>query len=210
MAELQTLAATKRTETGKGPNRRLRAKGSIPAVFYNGKGENLALKVPDMPFRKAYAKCGTTQVFNLEIEGHETIPSLIWKTVNHPFKNQVLHVDFFGVDLKKKLRVTVPVEFTGEPVGVKLGGGQLATYRDHLEVLALPLNIPESIVIDVTDLEMNHNLMIADVTPPEGVEMIFDDNFAVVGVTAISEAEEAGGEEALEGEASGGEAAETE
>lgn len=183
MAEQLTLAVQKRTELGKGPNRRLRRSGVTPGVFYNGDGDNVPVQVKELALLKAYQNVGTTQVFQLDIEGEGAKPALVWKMVHHPFKNQLEHVDFFGVDLKKEIKVVVPLEFTGTPVGVKVGGGIMETYRDSLEVICLPMAIPESIVIEVSDLDINDNIQIEDVALPDGVKALFEENFAVVGVT---------------------------
>jgi large subunit ribosomal protein L25 len=189
MAEQMTLAVEKRTATGKGPNRRLRAAGLIPGVYYNSTGENIQVQVKELPLQKTYQKLGVNHVFQLEIDdaGQKTHkPALFWKILNHPFKNQVLHVDFYGVDLTKELKLMVPVEITGESVGVKKGG-KLDVYRDQIEVLCLPLSIPDKIVIDVTDLEISKAVHVADLVLPQGVKAIYDSNFTVVGVNMPTE-----------------------
>lgn len=189
MAEQMTLAVEKRTVTGKGPNRRLRAAGLIPGVYYNSTGENIQVQVKELPLKKTYQKLGVNHVFQLEIDdaGQKTQkPALFWRTMNHPFKNQVLHVDFYGVDLTKELKLMVPVEITGDSVGVKKGG-KLDVYRDQIEVLCLPLSIPDKIVIDVADLEINKAVHVADLVLPEGVKAIYDTNYTVVGVNLPTE-----------------------
>ncbi len=202
MSEMLSLAVSQRMDGGKGPNRRYREKGKIPCVFYDSTGKNIKILVDDLPFRKVYRGAGSTSVIQLEIneEGKtESLPCLIWKIHNHPFKNQFLHIDFMGVDLKKEIKIIVPVEITGISKGVKLQGGQLEVFREHIEVVCLPLNIPDKITIDVTELEINQNINVDDIVLPNGVAISQgseEENFAVVGIQAVEEEEEAGASEA--------------
>jgi len=206
MKENVQLSVKKREATGKGPNRRLRAAKMVPGVYYNGKGENLMVKAEYVPLEKAYERLGSNQVFDLMIEGETTPrPSLLWKVVRDPVKGFLNHVDIYGVDMTSKMRIEVPVEVHGEAKGVK-EGGMLEIYRDSLEIESLPGNIPESIVIDVTSLGQGDSVHIEDIKVPEGVELLFEENFAILGVLSKSslaeaaEAAEAAAEEGAEGE----------
>lgn len=185
MSDQVTLTVEKRDAFGKGENRRLREQGLIPGVFYNSKGENVSVQVAELPFEKAKLLVGSNKVFNLEIktgDATETKLSLLWKFTKHPTKNKYTHVDFYGVDLDKKLRALVRVEVKGEAPGVKIGGGLLDVFRDHIEVVCLPLDIPGKIVIDVSGLQLNQSVHVKDLVMPEGVKAVYDDNYAVVGV----------------------------
>jgi large subunit ribosomal protein L25 len=202
MAELLKLNVQERTELGKGPNRRLRAAGLVPGIYYDAKGANIPVKVEMVPLQKAYAAVGNAQVFELVLERggkSETMPALLWRVRNEPVKGVPEHVDFFGVDLTKELKVAVHFEITGSSKGVKLGG-VLEQYRDSIEVVCKPMDIPESIVIDITEMDIMDSVHIEDVAFPEGVTPIFDENYAVLSVTAIQEdaGEEEEGEEAAE------------
>jgi large subunit ribosomal protein L25 len=206
MAELLKLNVQERTELGKGPNRRLRATGMVPGIYYDAKGANIPVKVEMVPLQKAYAAVGNAQVFELVLERggkSETMPALLWRVRNEPVKGVPEHVDFFGVDLTKELKVAVHFEITGSSKGVKLGG-VLEQYRDSIEVVCKPMDIPESIVIDITEMDIMDSVHIEDVVFPEGVTPVFDENYAVLSVTAIQE--DAGEDE--EGEAAAEEAAE--
>lgn len=199
MSEMLSLVVNQRFDGGKGPNRRYRDQGKVPCVFYDSNGKNIKIIADDLPLRKVYRDAGSTSVIQLEIteEGKtETLPCLIWKIHNHPFKNQILHVDFLGVNLEKEIKIIIPVEITGTPKGVKLQGGKLEVFRDHIEVVCLPLSIPDKITIDVVELEINHNINVQDLVLPEGVSIASDENFAVVGVQAPEAAAES--EEAAE------------
>lgn len=191
MKDTLQLSVKKREASGKGPNRRLRSAKMVPGVFYNGKGENFMVKAEYIPLEKAYEKLGSNQVFDLIVEGDNTPrPSLLWKVTRDPVKGFLNHVDIYGVDMKSKMRIEVPVEVHGEAIGVK-EGGLLELYRDHLEVESLPGNIPESIVIDVSNLGQGDSVHIEELKVAEGVELIFEENFAVLGILSKSSLAEA-------------------
>lgn len=201
MSDQHVLSVETRIAKGSGHSRRLRDKSKVPGVYYNAKGDNFPFIVEHTPLQKLYSKVGLSQVFELTIldQGQSSQqPAIIRDVQHHPVKGTIAHVDFYGVDLAKKIHVYIPVEITGKAKGIVLGG-ILEVFRDELEVVGLPLAIPEKIVIDVTALELNENVHIQDLSLPQDVEFVFEDNFAVVGVTspaAEAEAAEEEGEEA--------------
>ncbi|WP_029894552.1 50S ribosomal protein L25 [Desulfohalovibrio reitneri] len=220
MAEQLELTALPREEAGKGACRELRRQGLIPGIYYDGSGQNVPVKVDGVALEKVYGEVGHSYVFTLKVEGGLEKPTLIRELKRHPFKNQFVHVDFFGVDLTKKALVDVPVEVLGEAPGVN-EGGVLTLFHDYLTVECLPLKTPHSIQIDVSELNINDSVNIEDVKLPADVEIHYDENFAVLGVQPpqmepteeeleAEEAEEAGeeaaeGEESAEGEEESGE-----
>ena len=192
MAELLKLNVEERTKTGKGHNRRLRVEGLVPGIYYDAKGTNIPVKVEMIPLQKAYSKLGSAQVFDLVLEKDgktETMPALLWRVRNEPVKGLPEHVDFFGVDLTKEIKVAVHFELTGNSPGVKLGG-VLELYRETIEVVCKPMDIPESITIDISEMDVMDSVHIEDIAFPEGVTPVFDDNYAVVAVTAARDEEE--------------------
>lgn len=197
MSNAITLKVEKREEFGKGENRRLRAAGFVPGVFYD-KNENVAVKCAHLPLEKAYAQVSTSQLLTLEIEG-KARPVIIKELLMHPYKNRIDHVDFYGVDMTQTVHVQVPVVTTGTAKGI-ITGGVLTIFRDHLDVECLPADIPESIEVDVTELDAGENIAIDELTLPKGVTVHFDEHFAVVGVVVPTETEEEeeGEEEAVE------------
>lgn len=204
MAELLKLNVQERTELGKGPNRRLRATGMVPGIYYDAKGANIAVKAEMIPLQKAYHQLGNAQVFDLVLEKDgktETMPALLWRVRNEPISGAPEHVDFFGVDLDKDIKIAVHFELTGTSPGVKLGG-VLEQYRDVVDVICKPMSIPESITIDISEMEILDSIRIEDVTFPEGVTPVFDENYAVVTIAAKREEEEED-EEATETEVIG-------
>jgi large subunit ribosomal protein L25 len=192
MAELMKLSVNTRSEKGKCPCRRIRTKNLVPGIYYNQQGQNIAVQVEMLPLTKLHAKLGSSRVFNLEIEQDgktETLPSLFKSVQYDPIKSSPIHVDFYGVDLDRDIKVDVRVVVEGKAKGIIMGG-QLEVFRDSIEVICKPLDVPEKIVIDVTDLDIGVNLHIGDVKMPAGVRAVFDESYSVVGVIAV-EAEEA-------------------
>jgi len=201
MAELLKLNVQERTELGKGPNRRLRATGMVPGIYYDAKGNNIAVKAEMVPLQKAYAALGSAQVFDLVLEKDgktETHASLLWRVRNEPVKGTPEHVDFFGVDLDKEIKIAVHFEVTGESPGIKLGG-RLEQYRDVVDVICKPMDIPGSIVLNIDGMDILDSIRIEDVVFPEGVTPVFDENYAVLTIaTPRDETEEEESEEAVE------------
>jgi large subunit ribosomal protein L25 len=193
---MKSLSLQKRESLGKGPNRRLRAEQMIPCVFYSGQGDNFALQAPAKDLVKLYDEVGRTTVFNIEYHenGKKIVrPALFWSVQFHPVKRAFTHIDFYGVDLNKEVRLVVPLEFVGVAKGTKLGG-HLETYREQITVKGKPLSIPARVCVDISDLGVNDVLHVADLKLPEGVSAAMTANFAVVSVVTreAAEAEEAG------------------
>lgn len=183
MSETITFSVEKREGLGKGHNRRLRNEGNVPGVFYSVAGENVAVKMGERELIKLYKQAGRTSIVDLSIDGGKAVPCLIWKLERHPFKNRIQHVDFYGIDQEKELRLQIPVLFTGTSKGVKVGG-RLEEYRNRITVQGKPADIPASVTVDVTELDFNDSVRVAEVELPEGVVAYYDVNYALVGCAA--------------------------
>lgn len=197
--EMKTLSVQRREGKGKGASGRLRGQALVPGVFYTASGQNITVQAPELPLEKIYEAVGHTTVFNLEIEsseGKDTHPVLIWQVQRHPYKKHFLHIDYYGVDLEKEVKVDVPIELVGTPKGVKLGG-VLETYRENVRLGAKPLEMPQKVTIDISGLNIGDMIDVADLELPEGVRAIYDHNYAIAGVLAKSQADDS----AEEGEA---------
>jgi large subunit ribosomal protein L25 len=178
------LRASTRAKTGKNANRRLRANGFTPAVFYDATGRALSLQVNESELVKVYARTGRTTVFDLEIDdgGKKTIrPCLVWDVEYYPTRNRFMHLDFYGADPDRELKVRVPLEFTGTARGVK-SGGKVEIYRENIDILCKPAALPQKILVDISGLDVGQGLRIADLALPEGVRARYDVNFAVLTV----------------------------
>lgn len=203
MKEQLSLTVKTRSAFGKGANRKLRAKDLVPGIYYDAKGANIPVIVNEMPLLKLIKAAGSSHVFELNIESdsaQDKRPSLIWKLQRHPYKSKLTHVDFYGVDMDKQIKVHIPVEFTGKAKGIVLGG-RLEIFTEQVEIQCLPAAIPDKVVIDVTDLGLNSNIHIADMVFPDGVKAVYENNYAVVGVVTLAEEETAGEGESAEAEA---------
>lgn len=205
MADFLNLKAQFREKTGKGVARRLRAAGTVPAVYYVSGGASTPIQVNGKELRRVYEKVGRTTVFNVEIVGGPhagTHPALIWDIEYYPTKNAAMHVDIFGVDLNKELKISVPLVFVGTPNGVKLGG-TFESFRETLDVASKPLSVPQKIEINVADLDINQSIYVEDLKLPEGVRADYDTNIPLCGVVIVRE-DEAEADAGAEGEAGAG------
>ncbi|WP_290922958.1 50S ribosomal protein L25 [Halodesulfovibrio sp.] len=180
MSEKITFSVSKREGLGKGANRQLRVAGKVPGIFYSTTGENIPVQMDEMPLVKLYEKAGLTNVIALDIDG-EVKDCLIWKLERHPFKNRLQHVDFYGIDAEKEIRIKIPVRVTGESKGVKLGG-RLEEYRQVITVSAKPADIPNEVVVDVTEFDVHTFVKVSELELPANVTAYYDDDFKVLAV----------------------------
>jgi large subunit ribosomal protein L25 len=202
------VSAEKRTEKGKNVNRRLRVAGRIPGVVYGGKGEPTAVAVsPKDIVAVLRSASGENTLFDLDLGGSRR--KVILKEYQlEPIKGRLLHADFYEVALDKALQVSVHVEVSGTPVGVKVQGGILDFVTRELEIECLPTDIPEKIVVDVSELELGKHIRVSDLKLSDKLTVLTDPDVVVVHVVA-PRAEEA--PVAAEGaEAAAGAAAEPE
>lgn len=184
MSKTLKLSASLREKIGKNANRKLRAKGMTPAVFYKAGGKSTPLQVNEAALNKLYSVAGRTTVFDLEIDEHgqkSVYPCLVWDAEYYPTQNRFQHIDFYGVEMDKELKVRVPLEFVGTAKGTKLGG-KLEVYREYIEVLSKPASLPSKITVDISGLDVEQGLRVADITMPEGVRASYDINFAILTV----------------------------
>ena len=180
-----TISAQVREKLGKNANRRLRASGLTPAVFYVGGNVSIPVTVNEAALNKLYASAGRTSVFTLEINDKgkkSTHTCLIWDVEYYPTKNRFQHVDFYGVDMDKELKIRVPLEFVGTAKGTKLGG-RLEVYREQIFILSKPASLPKKITVDISGLDVGQSLRVQDLVMPEDVRASFDTNFAILTVT---------------------------
>ncbi|MFO7554067.1 MAG: 50S ribosomal protein L25/general stress protein Ctc [Desulfobacterales bacterium] len=197
--ELIELKTNTRTTTGNGPARRLRKEGQVPAVLYGSKAETVLLSINSHSLDMILKGGGAGQVlFNLVIhEDGETRTSLamIKELQIHPVSRNFLHVDFYEINMDQKIKVKVPVVTTGKSAGVELGG-MLQIVRRELEVQCLPLSVPESIVIDITDLDIGDSVHVGDISLEGEIEILEDGHYTVVNILSpkMEEAEEREGE----------------
>ncbi len=184
MSEMKTLSVQKRDVVGKGFNRRLRVESIVPGVYYTPEGKNILVQMAINPLNKIYGQVGRTNVFNLEIEDggkKESYPVFIWDAQYHPVKNTFTHVDFYGVDLDKELKINVRLNFVGTSKGVK-AGGKLEVYREEVTLLAKPLDMPRIVEVDITDFDLNSGLKASEIKLPAGVSVVYKNDYSIFNV----------------------------
>ena len=158
-----TLEAVKRDTRGKNAARRLRASGQIPAVLYGGSGESIALSVmPRDLSRILHSDTGENTIIELHVKGGETTRVLVKHYLLNPIDHAMLHADFYRVSLDKPITVTVSIVIKGEPKGVKLQGGVLDLPHREVEIESLPLEIPEALEVDVSELMIGQGVHLRD------------------------------------------------
>ncbi len=198
-----SLSAESRTERGKGVARKLRAAGRVPGVVY-GHGrepQSLSLVARDLDKLLSGIAAGST-VIELTL-GKATTKTLIREIQRHPFKKQILHIDFMELVAGEKVIVDIPLVFVGIPEGVRLSGALLEQIVHSIEVNVDPASIPNHIDVDVTNLAMGHSLHVRDLVLPEGLEVLTDEDTTICAVVAPR----AVVEEKAEGEVEGAEVA---
>ena len=184
MAQIKIKAAV-RTEQGTGAVRRLRRTGMIPgSVMKMKKGGTELIKLPAHEFMLAMRGRASKQLLvTLDMDGRE-VPALMREMQNDVLAGTPIHVDFSEVSLTEKVRVKVPLYLTGEPVGVKIGGGILQQALRSIEVDCLPENIAEKFVIDVSQLGLDQTLFVRDLQLGEDQTIVTRGELAVAVVKA--------------------------
>jgi large subunit ribosomal protein L25 len=203
MSEKVVVKAEKRENSGKGFARRLRMEGKIPVTVYGGGGEavSVSAKLSDLA-AILRSDTGHNTVFSLDIAGFGINDVIFQDRQIDPLKGRLIHADLRRLAKGEKIEVTVPVHLIGEPVGVKIGGGLLEQQMREIRVLCESSSIPESIDVDVTNLELNHSLHISDIKFGTGVE-VHEDAEAVIASVVLVKAETETVEEAAEPEVIG-------
>lgn len=199
--ELIELNAKTREGKGKGAARKMRAQNAIPAIVYGAKVDPVMLSVDTIEFDKIIRENGTTGLFfDLNIGGGKKM-AMLKEIQMDPFGLKYHHIDFQEIDMDHKVTVTVPVETEGACAGVK-EGGMLQIIRRELDILCKPGDTPESIVIDITNLEIGDSIHVEDIDAGEAIEIPHEVNFTVVTIVPP-----AGGTEGVEEEDEDDEAA---
>lgn len=191
--EQLTLNVIRRTDSSKKERNKLKKNGLIPGIFY-GKHikENIPVAVDPIKIKKIMkSSAGMNSFINLEIEQNgekSNYLALIKDVQKHPIYRMPIHVDFYAIEEKEEIEVDVPIVITGVSKGVKKGG-VLQIIRKELTVKCLPMNLPEKIEIDITDLDINDNVHIKDLEIPD-VKFIYDTNFTILTIASPTKEKE--------------------
>jgi large subunit ribosomal protein L25 len=189
------LTAFPRTSGRRAGAKKLRASGRVPAVIYgrHNPPQNLEFNVKEIKdvFHKAASEIVLLDLSVKDDKKPKRL-ALVQDIQHHVLTNEMLHVDLHEVAEDEKVTVMVPVESTGEAIGVKTGGGTLEHVLFKLRVRALPKDLPEALIVDVSHLEIGKAVHVGEIKAPSGVEILGDKHMSVLAVAApVSEAQEA-------------------
>lgn len=188
----------------------------IPAVVYGHGFDNLHLQMDYQTFRRTFEKATFSTIINLSLDGKDAIPVLVHDVQYHPVTDEIVHVDFYKVNMNEKVTTHIALEFVGESEAVKLGA-LLNTAKQDVEVSCLPTALVHNIEVDIAPLaEVGDTIRVGDIVAPEGVEILDNPEEPVVSAIEpkVSEepdtaeegaAEEGGGEETEEDKEEGSE-----
>ncbi len=186
---VQAIVATAREgKFNKGHARRVRMAGLIPAVVYGAGQPPVAVTVdPRAVTRILHSETGHNTIFDLDITGQQGGKAMIVDWQNEPIKGKLLHIDMKRIAMDKAMRVSVPVTLVGVPVGVKTQGGVLEQVLREVELECLPGDIPSSLDVDVSGLELNGAIHLSDLPHSGSIKFLGDEKAVVAHVTTIKE-----------------------
>jgi large subunit ribosomal protein L25 len=187
--KFDAVIATPRTgKFNKNHARRVRVSGLIPAVVYGAGIDSVAVTVdPRVVTKILHSESGHNTIFDLNVEGAPLAKAMIVDWQNEPIKGKLLHIDFKRIAMDKAMRVSVPVQLSGIPLGVKTAGGVLDQVLREVEIECLPGDIPDHLDIDVSGLELYGAIHISDLPHSGSIKFLGDENALVAHVTVVKE-----------------------
>lgn len=191
------LVAKERTDFKQSTLRQLRENGEIPAVVYGNENNSKAISVNNADLKQALKQIGRNGIMLLDCQG-EQYKVMLSEYQRDPVKHEFYHADFLVVDMSEEVQANVRVNLVGKASGVK-DGGVLQQSLHELTVTAMPGEIPESIDIDVTELEVNETIYVSDITVKNGVSINHSGDEVIASILAprqereISTGEQQGG-----------------
>jgi len=169
MAKKTSLKAAPRARTGSGRLNQMRREGWVPSVVYGRGTESHNLKVDAKIFADLLSHSSSENILvNLDVEGEGTRLAFLQAVQHDPLSGEVLHADFLAIDENTAITAHIPAHLNGESAGVK-AGGLLEQYVHAIEITCLPNDLPETIEVDVSKLQLGDSLHIGDITYPQGV-----------------------------------------
>jgi large subunit ribosomal protein L25 len=165
---------------------KVRAEGFIPAVVYGPKKETISISVPKQEFIKAFKEAGESTTVTLMVDGakHDV---LIHEVEYNPVAHTPMHVDFYAVDMNKPIEVSVPLEFDGVAPAVKGNIGTLVKVMHELQIVALPKDLPHSVMVDMSGLvDLDSQIAAGDIALPKGVTLVTPVDEVVAAIAALA------------------------
>ena len=178
---MKVLANTRETQ-GTSASRRLRTSGKVPGIVYGGAEQPINIELDHNDLYHALRKeAFHSSILDLEIEGRGAQQVLLRDVQMHAFKQQVLHIDFQRVAADRKINVKVPLHFINaeSSPAVKLSAAIVSHVATELEVSCLPASLPEFITVDLSELTVNQSIHLSDISLPEGVTAVSQENPAI-------------------------------
>lgn len=184
-----TLKAEQRKDLRGSVTKKIRKSGYVPGIVYGKDKEGTAVSVNEVELLKTVRDEGRNAIISLDIENGEKVQVMLQEYQMDPVKDDLVHVDFYIIDLTEEMDVSVPIRIEGEAEGAR-SGGVLQQPLFELQVRAKPNDIPEEITIDVSSMQIGDSLTIADLPKSDKYDYLEDEDIAVVTVTAPQEEEE--------------------
>ncbi|HSP53983.1 MAG TPA: 50S ribosomal protein L25 [Dehalococcoidia bacterium] len=177
----------------------LRRQGFTPANIFGHHVDSKAVQVPTEELSHTLKTLKRNEIVYLRLDGEEARPAFVKHLQHNPVTDVILHVDFLQISLKEKVRLEVPLHFTGLAPAIDRHGGVLVTALDHISVEALPTEVPSFIEVDVSGLEeIDQSLHVSDLKVPEGATVLSDPELVIVKAAAPAIERAAAAEEAAE------------
>jgi large subunit ribosomal protein L25 len=181
-----TVPAEVRTSRGKNEAHRTRAAGLIPAVIYGAYQDPVTIAVSPREINKIIrSNTGFNTIFTLAVAGGESTPVMVVDKQLDPIRGTLLHADFKRIDLTKRIRVGVPVHTEGEPAGVKVQGGLLEIITRQIEIECLPDEIPESFVVNVSELMIGQSKRASNVELSGSMKLVSAPDTVIAHIVAL-------------------------
>jgi large subunit ribosomal protein L25 len=182
------VATPREGKFNKNAARRVRVSGKIPAVVYGAGQESVAVAVdPKIITRILHSDSGHNTIFDLDVTGAPVVKAMIVDWQHEPIKGALLHIDLKRIAMDKAMRVSVPIQLIGVPVGVKSQGGILEHVLREVEIECLPGDIPGHLDADVSGLELHQAIHVSDLPHSGSIKFLGDEHATVAHVTAIRE-----------------------
>ncbi|MBU2598651.1 MAG: 50S ribosomal protein L25 [Actinobacteria bacterium] len=182
------IKVSKRKELGTGPSKRLRAEGEIPGVVYGSDMETIPIKIDATHLKEIFkAQESGEKVMELSIKGDRKKKNynvMIKDVHKHYITRDVLNIDFHSISLKEKVHASIPIIFTGEPIGVKEDEGTLGYHLRHIDVECLPKDLPEHFEVNIEDLKIGDVLRVSDIKYSGEIKILVNPNDVILSVSA--------------------------
>jgi large subunit ribosomal protein L25 len=182
------VATPREGKFNKNHARRVRVSGLIPAVVYGAGQPTVAVTVdPRVVTKILHSESGHNTIFDLDVTGAAPAKAMIVDWQNEPIKGKLLHMDFKRIAMDKAMRVSVPIQLSGVPAGVRTAGGILDQIMREVEIECLPGDIPDHLDVDVSGLELYGAIHVSDLPHGGSIKFLADETSLVAHVTVIKE-----------------------